>query len=154
MVGIFPPGLATAGNALAQTMPEGMTVPPPLIAGPTGGADADADINAGSGAPARDRSRDRQCKCLAAKGNMAPVPYVMSDLSAQYQHFVTGFPPKMEWKFSNKDFDGFVEPRCRLQEPKAKYELFFDKNGKPKFFFFYGKGPNNSGKNPSSLMTE
>ncbi|OLL27481.1 hypothetical protein BTH42_32060 [Burkholderia sp. SRS-W-2-2016] len=92
------------------------------------------------------RTREQRCKCPAEKGTKAPVPYEMSELSARYQYYITGFTPGWEWKFSNKDFDGFEKAKCLLQEAKANYDFFFDNKGKPKFFFFYGKGPKNPGE--------
>ncbi|SPB15396.1 hypothetical protein NOV72_02622 [Caballeronia novacaledonica] len=82
------------------------------------------------------RTRERECKCPPDRGQMAPVNHAMSDLSAQYQQFVTGFPKGQEWIFSEKDFDGFQSGQCLLQEAKARYDQFFDEvTGQPKFFF-------------------
>ena len=85
MVGIFPPGLGAAGQAIGQTAPMPLPLPVPgLSADPAGGSGADTGL--GSGAPTLDRSRSRErpCKCPAAKGTKAPVPYVMSELSAKF----------------------------------------------------------------------
>ncbi|MBC8726547.1 hypothetical protein F6X37_35085 [Paraburkholderia sp. 31.1] len=145
----FPATLARAANAMAQAMP--MPVPVPTAApsaGPAGSSGTGAGADGGWGELPRDRSRERErpCKCPAEKGTKAPVPYEMSELSARYQYYVTGFAPGWEWNFSNKDFDGFEKAKCLLQEAKANYDFFFDNRGKPKFFFFHGKGPKNTGE--------
>ncbi|WP_250534832.1 Tox-REase-5 domain-containing protein [Caballeronia sp. AZ10_KS36] len=92
------------------------------------------------------RARTRDCKCPPEKGLMAPVNHSMSELSAQYQQYVTGFPRGMEWKFCDIDFDGFQSTQCLLQEAKANYDFFFDKKGNPNFFFFHAKSKNNPDK--------
>lgn len=148
MVGIFPPGLGAAGQAIGQTAPMPLPLPVPGPAtGPMGGSGtgtgADGDLRGLS----RRRSRERPCKCPPEKGNMEPVNHSMSDLSAEYQHYVTNFPIGIEWLFAETDFDGFLKARCLLQETKARYDQFFNpKNGKPKFFFLIGK----SEKTPSN----
>ncbi|MGF6790145.1 Tox-REase-5 domain-containing protein [Paraburkholderia sp. 35.1] len=118
----FPATLARAANAMAQAMP--MPVPVPTAApsaGPAGSSGTGAGADGGWGELPRDRSRERErpCKCPAEKGTKAPVPYEMSELSARYQYYVTGFAPGWEWNFSNKDFDGFEKAKCLLQEAKA-----------------------------------
>jgi hypothetical protein len=86
------------------------------------------------------RTRTRNCKCPPDSGAMAPVNHSMSDLSARYQQYVTGFPRGMEWKYCAKDFDGFQSPQCLLQEAKAKYDQFFDEEtGEPKWFFTWSE---------------
>ncbi|WP_198387615.1 restriction endonuclease fold toxin 5 domain-containing protein [Burkholderia ubonensis] len=151
MVGIFPPGLGAAGHAVAQTAPMPLPLPLPgpsagSMGGSGAGAGADADGGWGSLPRDRTRERDRPCKCPPEKGAMTPVNHSMSELSAEYQQYITKFPRGMEWLFVGTDFDGFDKGQCLLQETKANYDFFFDKNGKPKFFFFHGKGPNNEGK--------
>lgn len=36
----------------------------------------------------------------------------------------------MEWLFEGKDFDGFKSNMCLLQEAKAEYDQFFNKEAK------------------------
>jgi hypothetical protein len=77
---------------------------------------------------------------------MGPVNHSMSDLSAEYQHYVTNFPIGEEWLFAGTDFDGFAKAQCLLQETKARYDQFFNpKTGKPKFFFLIGKSEKTPG---------
>lgn len=147
MGGIFAPGLGAAGTAIGQTAPMPLPLPVPgSAAGPMGGSGANTGIDGNVGGLSRTRSRERPCKCPPEKGNMGPVNHSMSDLSAEYQEYITKFPRGMEWIFGGRDFDGFLKARCLLQETKANYDFFFDgKTGKPKFFFLHGKGPNTEG---------
>ncbi|MDN7665634.1 Tox-REase-5 domain-containing protein [Burkholderia vietnamiensis] len=145
----FPPVLSSAANMMAQAIPMPVPIPAPTpapSAGPAGGTGAGAD--GGWGALPRDRSREREqpCKCPPEKGGMAPVNHSMSELSAEYQEYITHFPRGLEWQFSNKDFDGFDKKACLLQEAKANYDFFFDKNGRPNFMFLRGKGAKNTGE--------
>jgi hypothetical protein len=87
-------------------------------------------------APAR---TDTKCKrCPPDCGAMLPVNWHMPPNSIAYQARITGFPPGMEWKFEDTDFDGFQSPLCLLQEAKADYDKFFDKKGKFGYFFQEG----------------
>ncbi|SPB15398.1 hypothetical protein NOV72_02624 [Caballeronia novacaledonica] len=100
------------------------------------------------------RTRERECKCPPDRGQMAPVNHAMSDLSARYQQYVTGFPRGIEWKFGGKDFDGFVSAQCLMQEAKANFEFFFYDNGRPKFFFLKGVGPKTADKKQEPSASE
>ncbi|WP_080436965.1 Tox-REase-5 domain-containing protein, partial [Burkholderia ubonensis] len=123
-------------------------VPTPAPTGGSAGhsgsaAGTDTDTGWGELSRSRSRERERPCKCPPEKGQRLPPPHVVTGLSAEYQHYVTGFPIGLEFFFSGKWFDGFDSPKCLLQEAKANYDFFFEANGNPKFFFFHGKGPNN-----------
>jgi len=97
-------------------------------------------------AQANTRTREQRCKCPPEKGIMGPVNHYMSDLSAEYQRYVTNFAIGEEWIFLETDFDGFSKAQCLLQETKARYDQFFNpKTGKPKFFFLIGKSENTPG---------
>jgi hypothetical protein len=89
------------------------------------------------------RTREQPCKCPPDKGQRLPPPHIVTGLSAEYQLYVTHFPMGVEFFFAGKWFDGFDSSKCLLQEAKANYDFFFEKNGAAKFFFFHGKGPNN-----------
>ena len=98
------------------------------------------------------RTRKRECKCPPEKGHMGQVNHSMSELSAEYQAYITKFPRGMEWIFDGINFDGFVKAECLLQEAKAHYDFFFDQEtGKPKKFFLNQKASNSEGlKNKSA----
>lgn len=69
-----------------------------------------------------------KCKeCPPDHGALVPVNHHMSENSRAYQARITGFPPGMEWLFEGKDFDGFKSNMCLLQEAKAEYDQFFNK---------------------------
>jgi hypothetical protein len=77
-----------------------------------------------------------QSQCPPRRGWLVTRKWHMSEISRDYQARVTGFAPFTEWKFMNIEFDGFRAPECRLQEAKARYDQFFNKQtGQPKHFF-------------------
>lgn len=86
-----------------------------------------------SGAIARTEATTKEkekCKeCPPDRGALMPVNHHMSQNSMEYQARITGFPPGMEWLFEGKDFDGFKSGICLLQEAKAEYDQFFNKEG-------------------------
>jgi hypothetical protein len=153
MVGIFPPGLGMAAGALAQTIPEATTVPPPPVAGPMAGAGASAAVDSGLGSLPRDRSRERErpCKCPPENGGKKiRRGYSMNPEPRRYQARITGFEYgittdgkgretrdgwNMEWFWEGINFDGFQDKHCLLQEAKANYDQFLDKKGKSLPFF-------------------
>ncbi|MBR8032818.1 restriction endonuclease fold toxin 5 domain-containing protein [Burkholderia vietnamiensis] len=138
----FPPVLGSAANAMAQVpVPVSVPVPTPApTAGAPSGSGAGADGGWGSLPRDRSRERDRPCKCPPEKGRPEPANHSMSELSAEYQQYITNFPRGVEWLFAYTEFDGFDKAQCLLQEAKAKYDQFFNpKTGKPKFFFLIGK---------------
>lgn len=76
------------------------------------------------------RNGDKDCvECPPEQGTMAVANagkgHSMSDLSAQYQQWVTNFPFPYEWQWSGTWWDGFDEPRCTLLEAKANYAFMF-----------------------------
>lgn len=72
-----------------------------------------------------------KCKeCPPDHGALVPVNHHMSENSREYQARITGFPSGTEWLFEGKDFDGFKSNMCLLQEAKADYDQFFNKEGK------------------------
>ena len=88
---------------------------------------------------AMERAKEDDCskrkECPALKGcpkwiNRSGNP----KLSRDYQHYITKFPPNIEWLFEGVYFDGFFPDRCELPEAKARYDQFF-KNGQPKPFY-------------------
>lgn len=86
-----------------------------------------------------DTKPGEKCKeCPPDKGSMTPVNHSMSQNSADYQARITGFPPGMEWHFEDIDFDGFKSGLCLLQEAKADYDQFFDKDGNFRYRFQKG----------------
>jgi hypothetical protein len=79
---------------------------------------------------------ESHAQCPPRKGWLITRRWHMSKISRDYQARVTGFAPFTEWKFMNKEFDGFQATECHLQEAKASYDQFFDKKtGGPKRFF-------------------
>lgn len=154
MVGILPPGLATAAAALAQVGPMPRPVPTPApTSSPTGGAGAGADTGGGLGSLPRDRSRERErpCKCPPEKGGeKVRRKHSMNPEPRRYQARITGYEYgittdgkghetrdgwNMEWAWLGIDFDGFQPSQCLLQEAKGNYDQFLDRNGKPLPFF-------------------
>lgn len=83
--------------------------------------------------PVHKESREH---CPPNRGRLVMRRWHMSAISREYQARVTGFAPTTEWQFENVEFDGFRALECRLQEAKALYDQFFDKEtGLPKDFF-------------------
>ncbi|MGF6115869.1 hypothetical protein ABIE30_002942 [Janthinobacterium lividum] len=77
-----------------------------------------------------------KCKeCPPDRGALMPVNHHMSQNSMEYQARITGFPPGFEWLFEGKDFDGFKSSMCLLQEAKAEYDQFFNKEGRFQYPF-------------------
>jgi hypothetical protein len=77
-----------------------------------------------------------KCKeCPPDHGALVPVNHHMSENSRAYQARITGFPSGMEWLFEGKDFDGFKSNMCLLQEAKAEYDQFFNKEGGFQYIF-------------------
>ncbi|QJQ02508.1 hypothetical protein C798_20445 [Herbaspirillum rubrisubalbicans Os34] len=84
------------------------------------------------------KQSDKCKKCPPDGGALVTRRWNMSDISREYQARVTGFAPYTEWAFSGVDFDGFRSPECLLQEAKARYAQFFNKEtGEPKLFFSF-----------------
>lgn len=88
---------------------------------------------------AMERAQEEDCsrrkECPALKGHPKWINRSgNSKLSRDYQHYITKFPPNIEWFFENIHFDGFFPDRCELPEAKARYDQFF-KNGQPKPFY-------------------
>lgn len=87
------------------------------------------------------RNGDKDCvECPPEQGTMAIANagkgHSMSDLSAQYQQWVTNFPFPYEWQWNGTWWDGFDEPRCTLLEAKANYAfMFIPIVGRPKPWF-------------------
>ncbi|TDV25359.1 restriction endonuclease fold toxin 5 of polymorphic toxin system [Paraburkholderia caballeronis] len=82
------------------------------------------------------RTQKPQCKCPPDRGHLVTRNWDMSEISREYQAFVTGFQSGTEWAFSGRDFDGFRKSHCQLEEAKARYDQFFDPiTGQPKWFF-------------------
>lgn len=72
----------------------------------------------------------KECvECPPEQGVMAIANagkgHSMSDLSAQYQQWVTNFPYPHEWLWSGTWWDGFDKSRCTLLEAKANYAFMF-----------------------------
>lgn len=81
-------------------------------------------------------AHESHAQCPPRRGWLVARRWHMSKISRDYQARVTSFAPFTEWKFENIEFDGFRAPECRLQEAKARYDQFFDKQtGRPKRFF-------------------
>ncbi|TDV26690.1 restriction endonuclease fold toxin 5 of polymorphic toxin system [Paraburkholderia caballeronis] len=153
MVGMFPPGLGAAGQAIAQSAPLPRPLPMPApSAGPMGGSGADTGIDIGSGAPARDRSRERErpCKCPPEKGEKVRRKHSMNPEPRRYQARITGYEYgittdgkgretrdgwNMEWAWLGTDFDGFQPSQCLLQEAKGNYDQFLNEQDMPRFPF-------------------
>lgn len=138
MAGLAVPLLEGAGLWLARAL--GLAAGAAIVE--TATRDKDKD-QAQTDAQVTTRTRARNCKCPPETGQRLPPPHVVTGLSAEYQQYVTGFPMGLEFFFSGKWFDGFNPSECLLQEAKANYDFFFENDGTPKFFFFFGKGPNN-----------
>lgn len=81
------------------------------------------------------KEREKCRECPPDKGLLTKVNHHMSQRSRDYQARITGFPPGMEWVFEGRDFDGFKSKECLLQEAKADYDQFFDKNGELNYEF-------------------
>jgi hypothetical protein len=76
--------------------------------------------------------------CPPDCGELVSRRWNMSEQALAYQARITGFAPGTEWQFGGVDFDGFKSGECTLQEAKAAYDQFFDKDtGKPKRFFAF-----------------
>lgn len=87
-------------------------------------------------APAVPVLHERPHQCPPRRGWLVTRKWHMSKISRDYQARITGFLPFTEWKFENIEFDGFRSQECRLQEAKARYDQFFDKETLyPKRFF-------------------
>lgn len=86
-------------------------------------------------AGAQTKARDSCSKCPPDCGSLVPRNWNMSVDSHEYQARITGFAPGTEWSFKGIDFDGFKSQACMLLEAKARYDQFFNGEGKPKFFF-------------------
>lgn len=76
------------------------------------------------------KAEDKDCvECPPEQGVMAIANagkgHSMSDLSAQYQQWVTNFPYPHEWLWSGTWWDGFDKSRCTLLEAKANYAFMF-----------------------------
>ncbi|WP_433694021.1 Tox-REase-5 domain-containing protein [Herbaspirillum seropedicae] len=74
------------------------------------------------------KTREKCKDCPPSAGARAPVPHSMSQASRDYQAFITKFPPGIEWIYRDRDFDGFQEQACLLQEAKAYYTNFFNED--------------------------
>jgi hypothetical protein len=154
MVGILPPGLATAAGALAQTAPLPVPTPAPgPTAGPSGGTGTGAGADTGWGSLPRDRTRERErpCKCPPEKGGeKVRRNHSMNPEPRRYQARTTGFEYgivtdgkgketsegwNMEWAWLGTDFDGFQPSQCLLQEAKGNYDQFINEQNMPKFPF-------------------
>jgi hypothetical protein len=81
------------------------------------------------------KERKKCDECPPDKGILTKVSHHMSERSREYQARITGFAPGMEWVFEGRDFDGFKSKLCLLQEAKADYDQFFDKDGDLKYKF-------------------
>ncbi|WP_322064123.1 Tox-REase-5 domain-containing protein [Burkholderia ubonensis] len=149
MVGILPPGLGAAGQAVAQTAPMPLPLPlPGPSAGPMGGSGAGADGGWGSLPRDRSRERERPCKCPPEKGAKVQKNHSMNPEPRRYQARITGFEYgittdgngretnkgwNMEWAWQPSgepkpvNFDGFVKAQCLLQEAKGNYDQLLDK---------------------------
>lgn len=78
------------------------------------------------------RATTKTCsKCPPDCGTLVERNWNMSEESREYQARITGFAPGTEWNFEGVDFDGFYSGMCMLQEAKARYDQFFDKDGLP-----------------------
>jgi hypothetical protein len=163
LVGIFPPGLGAAGQAMGQTAPMPLPLPlPGPTAGPMGGAGVTTSADSGLGSLARDGSRERErpCKCPPEKGAKVQKNHSMNPEPRRYQAHVTGFEYwittdakghetnkgwNMEWAWQPDgeakpvSFDGFVKAQCLLQEEKGNYDQpidkFFDEDGESIYDF-------------------
>lgn len=76
------------------------------------------------------KAEDKDCvECPPEDGVMAIANagkgHSMSDLSAQYQQWVTNFPYPHEWMWKGIWWDGFDKSRCTLLEAKANYAFMF-----------------------------
>lgn len=74
-------------------------------------------------------------KCPPDCGQLVERNWNMSEDARAYQAKITGFTPRTEWGWMGSDFDGFKSTLCQLQEAKANYDQFFDKDGDVKIFF-------------------
>lgn len=88
---------------------------------------------------AQTKTKTKKCdKCPPDCGELVPVKHRMSANSSEYQAKITGFPIGTEWRFAGRDFDGFKSDLCLLQEAKANYDQFFNKNGGFQYMFQSG----------------
>ena len=74
-------------------------------------------------------------KCPPDCGTLVERNWNMSEEARAYQARISGFVPQTEWNFKGADFDGFKSQACLLLEAKARYDQFFNEDGKPKLFF-------------------
>ena len=141
MVVVFIPVLEAAAAALAEALPAiaGTAVGGILT---SSGDKSDDQSEAKPKTRAVPRPGERCKKCPPDEGDLVTRNWNMSEASRQYQAYVTGFAPQTEWNFGGLDFDGFRSAMCQLEEAKAKYDQFFDRDtGKPKYFFsLFGVG--------------
>jgi hypothetical protein len=79
-------------------------------------------------------------ECPAKNGALAQVDVSASEFSIKYQAWVTKFPVGVEWVYRGVYFDGFYEVMCTLEEAKAKYEQFLDKNDPTKWAKWFQGG--------------
>ncbi len=135
MVVIFLPILEAAGAALAEALPAATGTAVGGILSSNGDTSKDKS-DAKPIARAAPKSGERCKKCPPDEGQFVQRNWNMSETSRQYQTYVTGFAPGTEWSFGGLDFDGFRSAMCQLEEAKAKYDQFFNREtGRPKRFF-------------------
>ncbi|CAM2192058.1 Tox-REase-5 domain-containing protein [Paraburkholderia kururiensis] len=141
MAVIFLPVLEAAGAALAEAVPAAAgTAIAGILTSP--GDTSKDESDAKSTARAVPKSGERCKRCPPDEGTLVTRNWNMSETSRQYQAYATGFAPQTEWNFGGLDFDGFRSSMCQLEEAKAKYDQFFNREtGKPKYFFsLFGVG--------------
>lgn len=135
MVVIFMPVLEAAAAALAEALPAATGTAVAGILTSPGDTSKDKE-EAKPTTRAIPKSGERCKKCPPDEGSLVTRNWNMSETSRQYQTYVTGFAPQTEWNFGGLDFDGFRSAMCQLEEAKAKYDQFFNRDtGRPKRFF-------------------
>ncbi|WP_321788591.1 restriction endonuclease fold toxin 5 domain-containing protein [Paraburkholderia sp. J94] len=88
------------------------------------------------------RTRSRNCKCPPDKGIKIRRNHGVNWNSYRYQARITGFAFDQvgcawseEWSWLGRDFDGYQQGECLLQEAKGNYDQFLDRNDRPLSFF-------------------
>ncbi|SDE46999.1 restriction endonuclease fold toxin 5 domain-containing protein [Paraburkholderia lycopersici] len=97
---------------------------------------------AGTQTQAATRTRSRNCKCPPDKGEPVERKHGVNWNAYKYQNRITGRPFdevacrwSEEWNWLGRDFDGFQEGECLLQETKGNYDQFLDEDDEPVPYF-------------------
>ncbi|WP_414446779.1 restriction endonuclease fold toxin 5 domain-containing protein [Burkholderia sp. 22PA0099] len=127
------PLLGAAGAAVSEALPAAAGIAAAGALTSSGDTTKDQTKTKARAVP----QANKPCKkCPPDSGKLVTRNWNMSERSREYQARITGFAPRTEWNFSGTDFDGFRSQYCSLEEAKAAYDQFFDReDGNPKFFF-------------------